>query len=107
MPEIQDTNTEARELVAPDEITIAAANAAVTEHANKSEPEIIAAAHAKREHNAAALAKVKQKHYRTVHGGVMIDPDTGKSFNGENSVKSPLTSWLDFQIKNGKITEDE
>jgi len=93
---------------APDAAT-AAANVAAAEDkaAGKTVEQIEEAAAAAREEIAKDLSKVKPKYYVTVHGGVMIDPETNKEFSGEGGTKSPLTNWLDFQIKNGKIVEEK
>src|ERR1043165_1967035 len=89
---------------APDAATPAAAVALKeAQAAGKTTEEIEAEAAATREEKAASLAKIKPKYYRSVHGGVLIDPETQLEFNGENGVKSKMTSWLQFQIDNGKI----
>jgi hypothetical protein len=93
---------------APDAATAAAAAALKeAQAAGKTTEQIEEAAAAVREEQAAALAKVKPKYYRSVHGGILIDPETQLQFNGENGVKSKMTSWLKFQIDNGKIAEEE
>lgn len=93
---------------APDALTEeAAAKAKADLEAGKTPEQIEEEAAAARKETTEELSAVKPKYYRTVHGGIMIDPDTNISFNGENGVKSKMTSWLDFQIANGKITEDE
>lgn len=46
-------------------------------------------------------------YFRTAFGGIMIDPSTGKEFSGDKATKSAVTSWLQFQIDNGKIVSDE
>lgn len=93
---------------APDAATAAAAAAAAADKAaGKTTEQVEADAAEARKEQAEALAKVKPKYYLTTHGGVMIDPDTQKEFNGENAVKSHMTPWLDFQIANGKIVEDK
>ena len=92
---------------APDAVTAKAADAAKKDKAaGKSAAQVEDEAATAREKEAAALAKVKPKYYKSAHGGVLIDPDTQISFNGENAVKSKMTSWLKLQIDNGKIVED-
>lgn len=93
---------------APDALTeAAAAQAKADAEAGKTPEQIEAEAAAARQETSEDLKAVKPKYYRSVHGGTMIDPETQKVFNGDGGTKSHMTSWLDFQIANGKIAEDE
>lgn len=112
MPENQEQTQESTVVTAdasaaPDAVTAAAAaTLAEAVKAGATQEDLETKAAAEREATAAQLAKGKQKYYKSVHGGTLIDPETLKVFTGDNGVKSPLTSWLDFQIKNGKIAEE-
>lgn len=86
--------------------TTAAAAASAAADQEVSQEQLDAAA-AERKAQADARDAVKPKYYKTVHGGVMIDPETQIEFNGENAVKSKMTGWLEFQIASKKIAEDE
>lgn len=74
------------------------AAAVVTEEAR------LAAAQEQVAADAAERAKAGKRRYRSVFGH-MIDPDTQKEFNTDDETKSELTSWLKYQIDNGKIVE--
>lgn len=102
------TKTEEATILPPDEATkVAAVEAAEAKAAGKTETDIEIAAAASREAQEAKRAKVKPTYYKTVANGVLIDPDTGIEFSNDKGTKSKLTGWLEFQIANGKITEDE
>jgi hypothetical protein len=54
----------------------------------------------------AARKSAGVRFYRTVNGGRITDPGTGKQFSS-TSIKSEMTGWLEFQIANNKIEEDK